>query len=140
MLSELPAHKPSPPFSEASTIASAPESEEESAAKLSTGALRMGTKSGLLLRACGIPENHTGARPGVVIGLLDTGIGITVAGSSLSGKCETRGVPGGGKMSENSEASEFKRFCLEGSASNRFVPLFTRDTRDWGVMSSANAA
>lgn len=90
----------------------------------------MGTKSGLLPRACGIPENHTGATSDAMIGLPDTGIGITVGGSSLSGKCETRGVPGGGKMRENSEASEVSRFCFGERASRRFVPLFTRDTSD----------
>ena len=33
-----------------------------SAAKLSAGACRMGTKSGLLPRDTGIPENHTGGK------------------------------------------------------------------------------
>lgn len=45
-LSWLPAQSPSPPFSVASTRASAPPSE--SAAKLSGGAFRIGTSSGLL--------------------------------------------------------------------------------------------
>ena len=81
----LPAHKPSPPFSTESASESGVLSE--SAAKLSAGALRMGTKRGLFPSAKGTPENHTGAvfgeRRGDVEG---TFTGITVSGSARSGK------------------------------------------------------
>lgn len=136
---ELPAQRPSPPFSAASKTASAPESEVESAAKLSAGALRMGTRRGLFPSAWETPENQTGAKLGVMMLLVVGEIGITEAGSSLSGKCERSGVPGGGKMRENSDAKEVTRLCFAESAINKFVPFFERDTRDCGVMSSAKA-
>ena len=81
---ELPAQRPSPPLSVASTSASGPASA--SAAKLSSGAFKIGNKSGLSLSAKGTPENQTGAVLGVNKGEDDTEIGMTVDGSSRSGK------------------------------------------------------
>lgn len=50
-----------------------------------------------------------------------------------------RGVPGGGRMSENSDASDVRGVCLCDRASSRLVFLESSDTRDCGVMSAANA-
>lgn len=42
-----------------------------------------------------------------------------------------RGVPGGGRMRENSAARELMRVCfLDDNANSRFVPLDSRVTRD----------
>jgi hypothetical protein len=132
-----PAHRPSPPFSAASAIASAvPPST--SAAKLSAGARRIGTSSGLLPNEWGTPENQTGGRFGVRIGLPDgTETGITVGGSCRSGKYEIKGVPGGGGMSENSAAREVRGVCFEERAMRRLVLLDSKPTSDCGVMSFA---
>jgi hypothetical protein len=48
------------PFPVASTMRSAPESSVESEARLSAGARSMKASIGLLLSACGAPENRTG--------------------------------------------------------------------------------
>lgn len=48
-----------------------------------------------------------------------------------------RGVPGGGRIIENSEARDEKRFCFVDSAIMRLVLRLRRETRDWGVMSLA---
>ena len=57
--------------------------------------------------------------------------GMTVAGVSRSGKWEMSGVPGGGRMSENSAARELIMVCfLEESARMRFVPFVRRETSD----------
>lgn len=66
-----------------------------------------------------------------------TGTGITVAGSSRLGKWEMRGVPGGGRVSENSAARVERSVCFGESAMRRLVFLERRVTRDWGVMSCA---
>lgn len=127
--SELPAQRPSPPLLAASTNASAPESESESAAKLCGGALRMGTMCGLLPNAKGTPENHTGGKSSDTTGL-ETLTGTTVAGVSRSGKCETRGVPGGGSMSENSAAKDVSGVALVPTAMSRFVFFERSVTKD----------
>ena len=58
-----------------------------SAAKLSGGAVRMGTTMGLPANEKGTPENHTGGKLEETTGLDEvTGIGMSVAGVSLSGK------------------------------------------------------
>lgn len=102
---ELPAQSPSPPRSAASNRASAPESVSVSDAKLSAGACRMGTSRGLLRCAKGMPENHTGGVLGVIKGWSEgTGTGITLGGVSRAGKWEISGVPGGGRIRENSDA------------------------------------
>lgn len=128
----LPAHKPSPPLSAASTTASAPESVSPSLAKLSAGAFRIGTRRGLFWYANGIPENHTGASfDETTLGVTGlTGTGITVAGSSRCGKWEMRGVPGGGRVRENSEASVYTGVCFGERAMRRLVFLERRETRD----------
>lgn len=132
----LPAQSPSPLRSAASNTASAPVSESESDAKLSAGARRMGTKSGLLPRAKGMPENHTGGVLGVSRGCSEgTGMGITLGGVSRSGKCEMRGVPGGGRTRENSEARVKMGVCFGESATMRLVPALRAATSDCGVMS-----
>jgi len=101
----LPAQSPSLARSAASNRTSAPESVSVSDAKLSAGAWRMGTNRGLLPCAKGIPENHTGGVLCVSKGCCDgADTGITVEGVSRAGKWEMRGVPGGGRISENSDA------------------------------------
>jgi hypothetical protein len=45
------------------------------------------------------------------------------------------GVPGGGRMRENSDAREVRGVCFGERAIKRFVSLESRETRDWGVMS-----
>ena len=64
---------------------------------------------------------------------------MRVAGVSRLGKWEMSGVPGGGRMSVNSAASEERGVCLGESARRRFVFLERRETRDCGVMSAAKA-
>ena len=133
----LPAQRPSPPFSAESTIESA-EPPSTSDAKLWAGACRMGTNKGLFPRAWGTPENHIGAKfllRMLVASCFVGVIGMRDAGSSRFGKYEIRGVPGGGRMSENSGARDDKAVCFEESASMRFVLSLVRATRDWGVMS-----
>ena len=116
----------------------APASLSESAAKLSTGAFKIGTNSGLFCNENGTPENHTGGRFGDRISLRAGGVtGTTVSGVSLSGKCEMSGVPGGGRTRENSEASEDRGVCLDDRAIKRFVSFSRRVTRDCGVISGA---
>ena len=65
---------------------------------------------------------------------------MSVAGVSRLGKCEMRGVPGGGRMRENSAAREVRGVCFGDRARRRFVFLERRETRDWGVTSAAKAA
>ena len=48
-----------------------------------------------------------------------------------------RGVPGGGRIRENSEARDDKRFCLVDSAIMRLLLRLRRETRDWGEISRA---
>lgn len=137
-LNELPAHNPSPDLSAASTTASAPESLSPSDANACGGAFSKGTRNGLFPSACGTPENHTGLRLGEMMWCARGGsTGMTVAGVSRLGKCEMRGVPGGGRMRENSDAREVRGVCFDESASRRLVFLERRETRDWGVMSPA---
>lgn len=137
-LNWLPAQRPSPPFSAASTITSAPESLSASEAKLCAGAFKRGTSKGFVPRAWGTPENHTGGRFGEMIESARGGsTGMTVAGVSRWGKCEMRGVPGGGRMRENSAAREERGVCFVESARMRFVFLLRSVTRDCGVMSAA---
>ena len=116
---ELPAHRPSPPLSDASTKTSLAPSSFVSAAKLSGGAFTIGTRYGLLFIACGTPENQivefaeTMPEEGA-----ETGTGTSVCGCAREGKCETRGVCGGGRTRENSAASDVKG-VWEGDNANR---------------------
>jgi len=65
----------------------------------------MGTNKGLLPCAKGIPEYHTGGVFGVSKGCSEgTATGITPGGVSRAGKWEMSGVPGGGRIRENSDA------------------------------------
>ena len=130
--SALPAHKPSPPFSAASTSVSAAESAVESAAKPPAGAPRMGNRSGLFPNAWGTPENQMGAVCGVRMGCGGTGMGMVVTLVLRSGKCETSGVPGGGRMRENSAAKEVKGDCVGERAMRRLVLEESSVIRDWG--------
>lgn len=90
----------------------------------------MGKRSGLLPNAAGIPENQTGGKSAPTMTLGWGVTGMTVAGSSRSGKWETRGVCGGGRIRENSFARELTRFCFWDRASSRFVPFSSNDTKD----------
>jgi hypothetical protein len=133
---EDPAQRPSPPFSEASTRESALPSG--SAAKASAGARKIGTSSGLIPNECGTPENQTGGRFGDRIGLPEgTETGIILGGSWRSGKYEIKGVPGGGRMRENSAAREESGVCFEERAMRRLVLLDSKPKSDWGVISFA---
>jgi hypothetical protein len=57
----------------------------------------------LLPYAKGIPENHTGGVLGVSKGWCNGADMVTLGGESHAGKWEMRGVPGGGRISENSD-------------------------------------
>ena len=96
----------------------------------------MGTNRGLLPCANGMPENHTGgvlaARNGCSDGA-DTG--IMLGGVSRTGKWEMSGVPGGGRISENSDARVKTGDCVGESATIMLVPALRAVTRDCGVMS-----
>src|SRR6266403_896381 len=127
---ERPAQSPSPPRSAASNMTSAPESESVSDAKLSVGACRIGTNSGLLRCAKGVPENHTGGVLGVNKGCPGgTETGITVGGVSRAGKWEMSGVPGGGRIRENSDARVKTGDCVGERAMMRLVPALRAATR-----------
>lgn len=129
--SELPAQRPSPPRSADSTRTSALESVSVSEAKLSAGARRMGTKRGLLPCAKGMPENHTGGVLGASKGCAaGTETGITPGGVSRAGKWEMSGVPGGGRMRENSDARVKTGDCVGERAMMRLVPASRAATRD----------
>lgn len=67
-------------------------------------------------------------------------IGITEGGSLRSGKNEINGVPGGGRMRENSDAREESGVCFWERATRRFVPPDRSSTSDCGVMSLAKSA
>jgi hypothetical protein len=96
----------------------------------------MGTSRGLLRCANGTPENHTGGVLGVSKGWSEgTGTGITLGGVSRSGKWEMRGVPGGGRIRENSDARVKVGVCVGERAMMRLVPALRAATRVWGVMS-----
>ena len=96
----------------------------------------MGTKSGLLPSAKGMPENHTGGVLGVSRGWFDgTATGITLGRVSLTGKWEMRGVLGGGRTRENSEARVKMGDCFVERATIRLVPALRAATSDCGVMS-----
>ena len=91
----------------------------------------MGTSKGLLPCAKGIPENHTGGVLGVKKGCVEgTETGMTPGGVSRAGKWEMRGVPGGGRTRENSEARVKMGVCFWESATMRFVPALRAVTRD----------
>jgi len=55
------------------------------------------------------------------------------------GKCERSGVPGGGRMSENSAARGRTGVCFVERAIRRFVPSETTSRSEFGVMSGAKA-
>jgi hypothetical protein len=136
----LPAQSPSPLRSAESNTVSAPASESASDAKLSAGARRMGTKSGLFPRAKGMPENHTGGVLGFRKAWFEgTVMGTTLGGVSRGGKWEMRGVPGGGRIRENSDASVKMGDCFGERATMRLVPALRASTSDCGVMSWAKA-
>jgi len=83
-----------------------------------------------------MPENQIGD---VVDGRIacDFGgsMGMMVGGVSRFGKWEMRGVFGGGRMSENSEARDVRGVCFGPRAMRRFELLDSRSTRDCGVIS-----
>jgi hypothetical protein len=137
----VPAHRPSPPRSAASTIASAPLSLSASLANASGGARRSGTRYGFVPSACAAPANQTGplSADGESAGCHPARIGTSQAGSGRCGKWLSSGVPGGGRMSPNSAASDVSGVCFVPSAKRMFVPLPRRSTSDCGVMSCANA-
>jgi len=62
-------------------------------------------------------------------------IGIMDGGSLRSGKCEMRGIPGGGRIRENSEAREVRGVCFWDRAINTLVSPERSDTMDCGVIS-----
>lgn len=65
----------------------APESSDESVAKLSTGARKIGTKKGLLASECEMPEYQTGAFVDErMVFEADISTGKMEAGVSRSGK------------------------------------------------------
>ena len=83
-----------------------------------------------------MPENHTGGVLGVRNGCSDGAeTGITLGGVSRAGKWEMRGVPGGGRMRENSEARVKMGDCVDERATIMLVPALRVATRDCGVMS-----
>lgn len=136
----LPAQRPSPPFSAASTAEAAPASSIESVAKLSGGALRIGKRRGLFPSACGTPENHTGEMSEEMkVCVLGTSTGMIVAGPFLSGKCETRGVPGGGRIRLNSDARRLRDVCLGERAIKRLVSCDSRVMSSCGNKSLGRA-
>jgi hypothetical protein len=61
--------------------------------------------------------------------------GITLGGVSRAGKWDMRGVPGGGRMSENSDASVKMGDCVDERAMMKLVPALRAATRNCGVMS-----
>jgi hypothetical protein len=62
-----------------------------------------------------------GGVPRVRMGCEGMSIGIMLAGVSRLGKWEIRGVPGGGRMSENSDARDVKGVGLGPRARRRLV-------------------
>lgn len=83
-----------------------------------------------------MPENHTGGVLGVRNGWSDgADTGITLGGVSRAGKWEMSGVPGGGRISENSEARVKMGDCVDERATIMLVPALRAATRDCGVMS-----
>lgn len=83
-----------------------------------------------------MPENHTGGVLGVSKGRSEgTGTGITLGGVSRSGKWEMRGVPGGGRIRENSDARVKIGDCVGERAMMRLVPALRAATRFCGVIS-----
>jgi len=83
-----------------------------------------------------MPENHTGGVLGVSKGWSEgTGTGITLGGVSRPGKWEMRGVPGGGRIRENSDARVKIGDCFGERATMRLVPALRAATRVCGVMS-----
>ena len=62
-----------------------------------------------------------GGNLGVRIEWGGTSMGMTVTGSSRGGKWETSGVPGGGRMRENSDAREENGVCFWERAMRRLV-------------------
>ena len=61
--------------------------------------------------------------------------GITLGGVSRAGKWDMRGVPGGGRMSENSDARVKMGDCVDERAMMKLVPALRAATRNCGVMS-----
>ena len=83
-----------------------------------------------------MPENHTGGVLNVSMGWSDgTGTGITLGGVSRAGKWEMRGVPGGGRIRENSDARVKIGDCVGERAMMRLVPALRAATRFCGVTS-----
>lgn len=66
-------------------------------------------------------------------------IGITEAGSSRFGKYEIRGVPGGGRIRENSGARDVNGVCFVESATIMLVLRSRSVMRDCGVISFAKS-
>lgn len=100
----------------------------------------MGTSRGLFPCAKGMPENHTGGVLGVSKGCSEgTVTGITLGRVSRAGKWEMSGVPGGGRIRENSEARVKMGVCVGERAMMRLVPALRAVTRDCGLRSCENA-
>ena len=59
-----------------------------------------------------------------------TETGMMSDGVSRAGKWEMRGVPGGGRIRENSEARVKMGVCFWERATMRFVPALRAATRD----------
>ena len=80
----------------------------------------------------GVPGVTKGASAGREMGMI-------VGGESRRGKCERRGVCGGGRMRENSDASDEMGVCVGERVKMMFTLAARRETSDCGVMSSAYA-
>jgi len=109
---------------------SAFESSVESAAKLSAGACKIGKSCGLFPKACETPENQIGGVPDVRMGCGGTSMGMTLAGASRLGKWDIRGVPGGGKIRENSDVRDVRIVCFVPRTKRRLVLLERSVTKD----------
>ena len=84
-----------------------------------------------------MPENQIGAVVDERIGSdFGMSMGMTVAGESRFGKWEMRGVLGGGRMRENSGASELRIVLFVESAKRMLVFLARRLIKDWPLISA----
>jgi hypothetical protein len=81
-----------------------------------------------------MPENYTGRVLGVRNGCFDgADTVITLGGVSRAGKWEMSGVPGGGRMRENSEARVKMGDCVDETATIMLVPALRAATRETAV-------
>jgi hypothetical protein len=112
--------------------------ESVSDAELSAGTWRMETNRGLLPCSKRMLENHMGGVLGVSKGWTDDSeTGIRLGRVSRAGKWDMRGVPGGGRMSENLDArvnmGDYQR--VGERAVMKLAPASKAATRNCGVMS-----